>query len=171
MLAVFALLLLAGVALFLLARWLHRRSGMPQGEVIYSDTGAWKRNERSFFSPTLHVTGKPDYLLRDGQRIIPVELKSGPAPATPREGHVLQLAVYCLLVEENLGQRPPYGLIRYADRSFTVHYTDELRRIVLDTIDQMRRDLTLPNGPHRDHDSARRCATCGLRESCNERLA
>ena len=84
---------------------------------------------------------------------------------------MLQLAVYCLLVEDSLGRRPPYGLIRYADRSFTVDYTDELRQSLLDMVLQMRQDAALPDGPHRDHHNPRRCAACGLRESCDERLA
>jgi hypothetical protein len=41
-----ALLLLA-VLLWLAARWLRRRSGLPAGQVIYSDTGAWRRNDRT----------------------------------------------------------------------------------------------------------------------------
>lgn len=164
------LLIITALALYIFARRLRRRSGLPEGEVIYSDTGAWQRNERSFFSDIYGVTGKPDYLVRHQKTIVPVEVKSSPAPASPREGHVLQLAVYCLLVEENLGQRPPYGVIQYADCNFRVDYTDELRARLLQTLDAMRRSSEFPSGPHRSHHSPRRCASCGVRETCEERL-
>lgn len=168
---VFAIfLLIAAVALLVMARRLHQRSGLPHGKVIYSDTGAWRRNEQAFFSAVYGVTGKPDYLVRDQKTIIPVEVKSGPAPTTPREGHVLQLAVYCLLVEENLGQRPGYGLIQYADRTFTVNYTDNVRESMLRILDEMRLAAKLPSGPHRSHHNPRRCASCGVRDACDERL-
>ena len=168
---VFALfLLVAAVALFVLARRLRQRSGLPRGKVIYSDTGAWRRNEQALFSATYGVTGKPDYLVRDQKAIIPVEVKSSSAPATPREGHILQLAVYCLLVEENLGQRPSHGLIQYADRTFTVDYTDELRENTLRTLGEMRLAAELPSGPHRSHHNPRHCASCGVRDACDERL-
>jgi len=99
-----ALLLLA-VLLWLAARWLRRHSGLPAGQVIYSDTGAWRRNDRTLFAPAYQLIGKPDYLVRRGDEITPVEVKSGRAPRRPWEGHVLQLAAYCLLVEEALGAR------------------------------------------------------------------
>ncbi len=171
MAAIALILLLVALALYLAARGLRLHSGLPRGQVVYSDTGAWRRNERSLFSAAHQVTGKPDYLVRDGGAVVPVEVKSGPAPSAPREGHVMQLAVYCLLVEESLGRRPPYGLIRYDDRTFKVGYTDDLRQGLLSELDRMRNDASLPGGPHRDHHSPRRCAGCGLRESCDERLA
>ena len=164
------ILLVAALVLYVFARQLRKRTGLPQGKVIYSDTGAWQRNEQSFFSAAYGVTGKPDYLVRQQKAIIPVEVKSSPAPASPREGHVMQLAVYCLLVEENLGQRPPYGLIHYADRNFRVDYTDELREQTLQTLSKMRQAAELADGPHRSHQNPRRCASCGVRETCDERL-
>jgi CRISPR-associated exonuclease Cas4 len=164
------LLLAAALAFYWVARRLRQRSRLPEGEVIYSDTGAWQRNERSFYSAHYGVTGKPDYLVRQQKGIVPVELKSSAAPAAPREGHVMQLAVYCLLVEENLGQRPAYGIIQYADRNFRVDYTDELRRRLLDTLDEMHAAMDLPDGPQRSHQSPRRCSSCGVRDACDERL-
>ena len=47
-----------------------------------------------------NLAGKPDYLVRRWRYVLPVEVKSGPAPAEPYRSHVLQLAAYCLLVEE-----------------------------------------------------------------------
>lgn len=52
------------VALFILSVQLAKRSGLPHGKVIYSDTGAWQRNEQPLFSLTNRIVGKPDYLVR-----------------------------------------------------------------------------------------------------------
>lgn len=165
------LLAVVALALWWAAGRLRRRAGLPQGRLIYSDAGAWRRNEQSLYSARYRLVGKPDYLVRDGATVIPVELKSGPAPAQPREGHVLQLAAYCLLVEETLGVRPDCGIIRYADRQFTVDYTPRLQAQLLACLQALQRDAVLPDGPARSHESPTRCATCGVRAACDQRLA
>src|SRR5437870_13199963 len=90
------LVLLAAVALWLLARRGRRREGLPAGVVVYADTGVWQRNERPLYSQRYRLSGKPDYLVRDGRNIVPVEVKSGAAPDTPYLSHVMQLAADCL---------------------------------------------------------------------------
>ncbi|MEO7706681.1 MAG: CRISPR-associated protein Cas4, partial [Thermoflexales bacterium] len=98
--------------LFWLSIRLRHGAGLPEGEVIYSDTGAWTHNDESLRSKAHDLVGKPDYLVRTGRHVIPVEVKASLAPERPRPGHVLQLGAYCLLVEEHFGARPPYGIIR-----------------------------------------------------------
>jgi len=164
-----ALLLLA-VLLWLAARWLRRRSGLPAGQVIYSDTGAWRRNDRTLSAPAYQLIGKPDYLVRRGDEITPVEVKSGRAPRRPWEGHVLQLAAYCLLVEEALGARVTQGILCYSDKQFVIPYTPALKSALLNTLTEMQNALSAGEA-HRNHDQATRCAHCGLRQSCDERLA
>ncbi len=161
------------LALGLLLLWLARRgrahSGLPQGRVVYADTGGWGRLERPLFSHALRLTGKPDYLVADGGEVIPVEVKSSRAPARPYSSHVLQLAAYCLLVEECYGRRPPYGIIKYADHAFEMDYTPELEDELLETLDCMRADLAAEDAP-RSHNEPRRCRACGYRQHCNQRL-
>ncbi len=166
-------LVVAALALWWLSARLRQRAGLPQGRVIYSDAGAWRRNEQALCAARYRLVGKPDYLVRAGadDAIIPVEVKSGLAPAQPREGHVLQLAAYCLLVEETQGVRPAYGIIQYADRQFAVHYTPRLRAWLLECLEAMRRDAALPQGPTRNHEAPARCATCSVRAACDQRLA
>jgi CRISPR-associated exonuclease Cas4 len=164
------LLLLLALGAYVLGREVRQSTGLPSGRVIYTDTSAWQRNEKALFSASHRLTGKPDYLIRDGKSIIPVELKSGAAPRTPREGHILQLAAYCLLVEECMGTRPTYGIIQYADRQFAIDFTEELQREVQLVVQKMRSTLDADGGPHRSHADAYRCAGCGVRESCDERL-
>jgi len=169
--ALIVALLAAALALWWVSARLRQRAGLPRGRVIYSDAGAWRRNEQSLYAARYHLVGKPDYLVRDGSAIVPVEVKSGAAPAQPREGHVLQLAAYCLLVEETLGVRPAYGIIQYADWQFAVDYTPQLQAWLLQCLNAVQRDAVLPQGPARSHETPARCATCGVRAACDQRLA
>jgi CRISPR-associated exonuclease Cas4 len=166
----FFLLLALGLLLLWLARRGRVRSGLPQGRVVYADTGGWNRLERPLFSRQFLLTGRPDYLVADGADVIPVEVKSGRAPVQPYPSHLLQLAAYCLLVEECYRRRPPYGIVKYADRAFEVDYTPELEHELLATLDSMRADLADGNAPCR-HDDPRRCRACGYRRWCEEELA
>ena len=161
--------LFVALLLWLMSLRLRKASGLPAGRVIYSDAGAWQRNEQSLFSRSHQLVGKPDYLVQTGEGIVPVEVKSGAAPAQPREGHVLQLAAYCLLVEEQLGERVPHGIIKYADKQFAIDYTPALKAELLRVMAEMRNART-HDGAHRDHNEPRKCAACGLREACDERL-
>jgi CRISPR-associated exonuclease Cas4 len=166
----FFALLIVGLALLWLAQRGQVRSGLPQGRVVYSDTGGWGRLERPLFSREFSLTGKPDYLVADGDDLIPVEVKSGRAPAQPYPSHVLQLAAYCLLVEECYQRRPPRGIVKYANRAFEVDYTPELEETLLETLDRMHADLA-DGCAARNHDDTRRCRVCGHREQCGQRLA
>jgi CRISPR-associated exonuclease Cas4 len=162
-------LLLLAVLVFIFSLRLRQQSGLPQGRVVYSDSGVWQRNQQALFSKQYQLVGKPDYLVRDKNDIVPVEVKSGLAPPQPRPGHVLQLAAYCLLVEENYGLRPRYGIVQYADKQFAVDYTAELQAKLLYTMQAMRADLTR-NASSRNHNDPWRCAACGVRAACDERL-
>lgn len=164
------LLFLAAV-LWFRGRDMRKESGLPPGNVIYTDTGAWRANSNVFHASEYRLVGKPDYLVeqRDGS-IIPVEVKSGPAPDSPWDGQVLQLAAYCLLVEVNYGVRPPYGILQYRDRAVAVDYTDELEADLLDLLDEMRA-IREDFDPEPDHADRRHCAACGVRGACDRRLA
>lgn len=166
---ILALVLLALLLWFFSGR-LRRAAGLPEGEVVYRDTGGWGRLEKPLFSARLQLTGKPDYLVREGERYIPVEVKSSPAPpqgAYP--AHIYQLAAYCALVTEAYQQRPPYGLIKYADKLLRIAYTEALEQELLAVLEAMRADAQADDVP-RSHASPARCAACGFREVCTERL-
>jgi CRISPR-associated exonuclease Cas4 len=164
--------LLLGIALWLWlrARNLEIESGLPQGRVIYTDTGTWFPNDDPLYAQDVRLVGKPDYLVEqaDGS-IIPVELKSGRTPDEPHEGHILQLAAYCYLVAENYGRRPEYGIIQYKNRAFAVDYTLELEEDLLDLLAEMHEDL-FESDVDRDHNDWQRCNRCGVRRHCNQRL-
>ena len=165
------LFLMAGLIALALSRAVRSESRLPRGEVIYSDTRAWGPVEKPLFSSAYRIAGKPDYLVKDGRAVVPVEVKSSRAPpGGPRAGHIMQLAAYCLLVEETHGRRPPYGIIQYADETFSIEHTDQLRSSLLDVLDEMRLAASA-NEAHRSHADPRRCAGCGYRHACDERLA
>ena len=169
------LLVSAGV-LGILGFWLLIRSriarletGLPEGRVAYVDTGAWNRCEQPLFSRRYRLVGRPDYLLRTRGGLVPVEVKSGPAPPQPYGGHILQLAAYCLLVEEQEGPSP-HGILKYDNRAFEVDFTPGLRAELLHTLDSMRRDLRARDVDC-SHEEPGRCRGCGYRDRCDRRLA
>ena len=164
------ILLIIAVGMLLRSQTLRQQSGLPDGQIIYTDAGAWFHNEEVLVARRLRLVGKPDYLVeKDNGMIVPVELKSKNAPQEPHEGHILQLAAYCYLVEENYGVRPEYGIIQYKDKAFAVDYTADIEEDLLDLLADMQEDL-LQVEVDRDHNDWGRCARCGLRARCSQRL-
>lgn len=167
------LLLLAGAALLLWGRRLRAGTGLPGGEVVYSDTGAREELEKPLVSRRYGLVGKPDYLLHRTEQgrklIVPVEVKSRRKPAVEHPGHALQLAAYCLMVEEVYGVTPAYGLLRYADATVPVPLTEELRGQVLAAAEAIRSARRAADVP-RQHEVASRCTYCGYRHACGQEM-
>lgn len=161
--------LLLGLALLWMSSRQRRQAGLPGGRVIYSDMRAWNEVAKPLYDAELGLTGKPDYLVEQDGQIIPVEVKTGRTPAAPYDSHIFQLAAYCLLVQRAMGQRPAYGIIHYSNRDFAVDYTPELESHLLDVLADMRRD-ELRREVMRSHETAARCAGCGFRQVCDQRL-
>src|SRR3954469_19186640 len=93
LLAVVLLLVVAFLALVASSR-AARRSGLPSGQLIYSDTAfavghiapttlneEGVKQERPLVSARFRLTGRPDYLVRTSEGIVPVEAKSTRLPA------------------------------------------------------------------------------------------
>jgi CRISPR-associated exonuclease Cas4 len=108
-------------------------------------------------------------LVRTRRGVVPVEVKSGAAPARPYLAHILQLAAYCLLVEQQEGRAPPHGILKYRDIAFEIDYTPALRSEVVDAIDDIRYDLR-SRDVGRSHDEPARCHGCGYGRQCDQRL-
>jgi CRISPR-associated exonuclease Cas4 len=147
----------------------QKQAGIPGGRIIYTDTRGWGKLEKPLFYSPLELTGKPDYLIQQNGRIIPVEVKSGRAPNEPYDSHIYQLAAYCLLVEKTYNKRPPYGIIHYENRDFAVDYTPALEASLLDLLAEIKRDEGRHDVP-RSHEQAARCARCGFRKVCDQSL-
>ena len=162
-------LILFALLLFWQASRQRREAGLPGGRVIYTDTRAWGIVEKPLFSNELGLTGKPDYLVEQSGKLIPVEVKTGRVPDAPYDSHIFQLAAYCLLVEKTYGKRPPYGIIHYSNRDFAVDYTSQLELALLDHLADMRRDELRKDVP-RSHKDAARCRRCGFKKVCDQSL-
>lgn len=165
--ALLLLLVASGLAALCWSRRQRERTGLPRGRVVYADTGAWARCGKPLFSKRHLLTGKPDYLVEERGRVIPVEVKSTLSPPTPYRSHVLQLAAYCLLVEEEYGQAPPYGIIKYRDQALAIDYSSRLRAELLDVLVQMRHDLAAENVAP-SHSNPNRCQRCGYEAECSQ---
>lgn len=163
-----AFLLLFGLALILLSQRRLADLGLPRGRVISLDTLDLKQPGRALYDPVFHLTGRPDYLVEQAGSVIPVEVKSGRAPARPWPGQVLQLAAYCRLVHASTGNRPAYGVLKYADRALAVDYDDSLEANLRNILAEMRRSQGLEM--ERSHESPGRCRGCGYRDRCDQRL-
>lgn len=159
-------LLLIGVGLFLIAIYLRRLVGLPSGAIIYSDAPG---TGQTFRSQRYGLAGKPDYLLRRGGYLIPVEVKPWRTAARPYWSDILQLAAYGLLVEESYGTAPPYGLLHYRSGTHKVPFTPQLRRNLLETMAAMRKGLLAADMPP-NHRSPARCAACGYRYACGQEI-
>ena len=163
------LLALMAVAFFWLSSRMRTQTGLPAGRIVYADPGLWGKVEKPLYDPLTHLVGKPDFLVKEDDLIIPVEMKSGWAPDAPRDSHVFQLAAYCLLVERSMGVRPPYGLIRYRNRTFAVDYTPELQHQLLDLLEEVR-SADRQREVARSHEQPGRCEACGFKGDCTQKL-
>ncbi len=164
------LLLLLALWLFWQAGRRRRQAGLPGGRIIASDTRRWGPTDKPLYDGTLGLTGRPDYLIQEGNTIIPVEVKSSRVRGAPYDSHIFQLAAYCLLVERTLGRRPPYGILHYPNATYAVDYTPELEQALLDLLADIRRDERRKDVP-RSHEQPARCARCGFRKVCDQKLA
>lgn len=163
-------LLLLALFLFWQSGRKREQTGLPGGRVIYTDTKSWGKVEKPLYDASLRLTGKPDYLVERGGKIIPVEVKSGRAPDAPYDSHIYQLASYCLLVHKTMGKRPPYGIIHYRNRDFAIDYTPALEVALLDILADIRQDESRSE-VNCSHESASRCRGCGYLNICDQRLA
>lgn len=163
-----AVILLALLVLLWSARF-KRRMGLPPGQIVYADAENWKKPHKPLYDSSLGLTGKPDYLIRTEDVTIPVEVKSTWAPYSPYDSHIMQLAAYCFLVEHTTGIRPPYGLLRYHNRTFKIRYGEQLETDLIEIIHTIRLEKN-SSGSNRSHDQVRRCDRCGFRNICDQRI-
>lgn len=136
-----------------------------QGEIKYVDNG----EPRMLRSEGLGLQGRPDYILEIEGEMVPVELKSGRTPKGPLFSHILQVAAYCVLLEEE-GQKVTHGILRYEEAEHEIEYNQDLRIMVLSKLDDMR-SLMKSGDVHRNHHRPGKCRSCSRREGCPERLA
>ena len=120
-------------------------------------------------SPRLRLVGRPDELRElPDRRLVPIEVKTRRAPSEePPRSHRVQVEAYSLLLEEQEGRPPPYGVLRYGDGTeFRVRYDAEARREVGAMLEEMRRPYDGSARP-----SVARCRRCAYRRDCDRAAA
>ena len=164
--------LLACFAAVALAGWLYfrrRQTGLPPGAVFYTDAGRRHRG-RPLVSHRYRLSGKPDYLVRTANGIVPVELKSARCPRSgPRDGDIAQVLAYCVLVEDVMAVRVPHAIIQYSDIQRTVAYGPSQRENLLAILAEIRESRGCRD-VHRSHSCQARCRACGYKAVCGENL-
>jgi CRISPR-associated exonuclease Cas4 len=164
-------LFIALIAFFLLILSNRQRhnAGIPPGRIVYTDTNRWTPVEKPLYDSDLGLIGKPDYLIKFGNVLIPVEVKSGGASQQPYESHVYQLAAYCLLAQRVYGVRPSYGVLHYPNQTFEVDFTTEMESALLDVLSDIQKKR-LQKEVRRSHNLPSRCKKCGYFSVCDQAL-
>jgi CRISPR-associated exonuclease Cas4 len=153
------LALLLGLMLVLAGRFLRRRRGLGAGRTIALDNV-------TLVSHRLGLTGRVDRLIRDGGALIPEEWKSS---RLPRPHHRAQMGVYFLLIEDQLQQRPAYGILVCGDGTrHRIDNDEALRAWVLGLADRIRAarqnvSLAIPVSPRPGQ-----CRPCGMNSHCTQ---
>ncbi|MEF8835896.1 MAG: CRISPR-associated protein Cas4 [Candidatus Thermoplasmatota archaeon] len=140
---------------------------LEEGEIKYVDK--LEEKTKLLKAERYKLRGKPDLILEKKGRPVPVEIKTGRVPEGPFFSHILQIAAYCLLIEEDIGEKPPYGLIRYGDTEFDIEYDKDLKELLLEKLRDMRRHIENKDA-HRNHNREGKCRNCSRREICEESL-
>ncbi len=137
-----------------------------KGKIEYIDMD----ESKVFKSERYGLSGRPDYVIRLADNIIPVEEKKGRTPQGPLFSHILQVAAYCLLIEDTMGKAPPYGLLKYPDREDEIEYNEDLKKVLVTKLDEIKEAMA-SGETHRNHDRPGKCARCSRRDVCPEKLA
>jgi CRISPR-associated exonuclease Cas4 len=157
--AIAVLGLLLGLGLMLLGRGVRRRRGLGGGETVSLD-------RVTLTSRRLGLTGRPDRLIKGGGTVIVEEWKSS---RFLRPGHQAQMGVYFLLIEDQLGVRPPHGFVVCGDGTrHRIENTGELRAWVLDMAGQIRAARAAVAVPIPVDPPPGQCRACGQRGNCGQ---
>ncbi|MFL5562271.1 MAG: PD-(D/E)XK nuclease family protein [Gemmatimonadaceae bacterium] len=151
---------------------LRARSGTRRTTVLASDTGA--AASLVLHDPRLGLSGKPDYVLRDAwegrEQLVALELKPNRRGSRVFESDAIQVAAYALLLRATYGDRAArFGYLQTQSHTVRVELTPALTRRVEEVVRLIRRGR-LEERVHRSHTARTRCARCGLRAWCDERL-
>ena len=138
-------------------------------QILYTDTG--QSAVDLLVSERYQLIGRPDYILEEHGEHVPVERK--PRMLThsgPHESERLQLAAYCLLLEEREGRPVSRGRLQYQNTTLDIPFDDALRRKLLVTLAAIQSCADVAD-VRRSHPSPSRCHGCDFRTDCSESLA
>jgi CRISPR-associated exonuclease Cas4 len=148
------LAVLPGMLLIASGRGMRRRRGLGDGRTLALD-------DCTFYPRRYGLVGRPDRLVSDGGAVVPEEWKSS---HTVRPWHRAQMGVYFLVIEEETGIRPPYGVIVCGDGTrHRVENTAERRAWVIELAGQIRTARAAVKLPIRVTPKPWQCRTGGMR--------
>ena len=129
-----------------------------------SKRGGWL-TELYIESEDIGLKGKIDVLELDGDRMIPIERKRAESGEYYKSDE-MQLAGYCMLLEEYLNEPVREGAIYLyeTDQRMHVPITEDHRESVRDQIEAMR--SMSPDSPPPFTDNPSKCEKCSCREYC-----
>ena len=151
------------IILFVLLKSTKVPKKVYKSKTIYSDHK--EKPEKSLYSSKYELVGRPDFILHTKDGLLPLEIKNTNRPNQPYFSHVMQLISYCMLIEEEKGQRPKYGFIQYkSGKAFSIPYTEKMKSFLLKTMQEMRDYIDSGEGPKPVRDY--KCEKCYYREEC-----
>lgn len=168
------LVFLAAAALWLIrsfgkeAKRRHEGSGFSPSDITLAIDGSSILPDREYVSIRQGLAGRPDALILEDGKVIPIERK--PLAKKLRDRYVVQMLVYLRLVEEFEGVKPPHGYLLLGPkcRRIRIVNSETKQMWVSGLIAEMRRILSggapVPT-PH-----PMKCAKCDVRERCSARM-
>lgn len=152
---------LLGLLLVGLSRVGRKVRGLGSGRTVALD-------DVTLYSKRYGLVGRPDRIERKGKSLIPEEWKSAKRVS---QGHRRQLGTYFILIEENYGKRPPYGVVVLGDGSrVRVEATDELCSEVVEIAERIREHRARMAEEIPVEQPAWKCERCGQRPNCGQML-
>jgi CRISPR-associated exonuclease Cas4 len=152
------LALIFGALLLLWSSSTRKKEGLGDGETLALD-------DLVMVSERLKILGRPDRIVRQGEFLIPEEWK--PSARRIYRGHRLQVGAYLLLVEEEFGLRPPFGVVVLSGgERVEVENTDELRAEILSAAEKIREHRREIEREIPVRQPAAKCRACGQRQNC-----
>ncbi len=167
------ILIITGIVLFVIIKFvikfkeqevkeIKRTYQIQEGKIKYTDLD---KPSKPLFSDKLKLVGKPDYIVKQGQTYIPVEIKKG-NHTNPFQSHIIQLIAYCCLVEERYNTKVPYGVLIYEDYQIKIPYSEDKKKELLEVMKIMRTQKDFK----RNHNSINKCRACGFSHVCEDKI-
>lgn len=130
------------------------------GKMFYSGHDP---KSRALYARSYGLVGKPDYIMRKGRRMIPVETKSTNAPDIPYRSHKMQLIAYCILTEA-IYSKPKFGLIKYKGADPVEVGYEPLKQECIELIAEIHEIRKTDKAPIPE--VSKRCFVCSQRTRC-----
>ncbi|MCL5963439.1 MAG: Dna2/Cas4 domain-containing protein [Candidatus Thermoplasmatota archaeon] len=145
---------------------IRKKTDVVEGKIVYLDD---MKSSELMVGKKYPVSGRPDYVVYNDNKYIPVEIKTGRTPRGPLYSHIAQLIVYCMLIEDIYNIKPDYGIIKYPEKSIPIQYTDAWRDRILQSVSTMD-NIKKSGVTHRNHRNINKCRYCSRNSICPEKL-